>query len=227
MPPRPITIKRENSYNDMELEPGTLPSALALRIPLVEGDIVTARSFIPERSVHHFEEALASGVPGKFEKLSKILAYCLLTETEESIAKYADWNEDLANRVLNIAKDSNVSFAELPYKLKSKNITYTRASRMLLSLVLKKKENTLQRAVYEGGAFYARILGVNSASTQALKEISENSRIPVINKAAVGEKELSDTAKELFQADITAANFYNLLFCENAPNDYRHGIEII
>ncbi len=227
MPPVPITIKRESNYNDMELEAGTLPSAMALRIPLAEGDMVTARSFIPEKSVHHFEEALVSGIPGKFEKLSKILAYCLLTETEESIAKYADWNEDLANRVLNIARNGNVSFAELPFKLKSKNITYTRASRMLLSLVLKKKENTLQRAVYEGGAFYARILGVNAASTQSLKEITENARIPVINKAAIGDKELTDTAKELFEADITAANFYNLLFCENAPDDYRHSIEIV
>ncbi|MBP5184758.1 MAG: nucleotidyltransferase family protein, partial [Lachnospiraceae bacterium] len=226
-PPKPITIKRESNFNDTELEPGMLPSALALRIPLVQGDISTARSFIPEKSVWRYEKALQAGVPGKFEKLSKILAYCLLTETEESIAKYADWNEDLANRVLGIAKESNVSFAELPYKLKSKNITYTRASRMLLSLVLKKKNNTLQRAIYEGGAFYARILGVNSASTSLLKAISDKADIPVINKVATGELELSGTAKELLQADITAANFYNLLFCENAPDDYRNGIVLV
>ena len=225
-PPKPITVKRESSYNDIELDPGTLPSAMALRIPLVEGDLRSARSFIPERSVKHYEEALESSVPGKFEKLSELLAYCLLTETEDSILQYADWNRDLARRVLNLARETHVSFAEMPFKLKSKNITYSRASRMLLSLVLKKKDALLKQAVSEGGAFYARILGINSASTQALKEIEAVSEIPVINKAASG-NDLTGTAKALFDMDITAANLYNLLFSDEALDDYRHGIKIL
>lgn len=184
---------------------------------------------VPEPVGDIYRKALL-GLPYLTENdFSALLYYRLLFETPESLSTYADWNLELANRML--ARFNPEDTFELSAKaLKSKQLTLTRASRMLLHVLLQLKEDTLQEARAQGSAFYARLLGIRSESSGILRFLVKNSSVPIINRLAPAVKKTEGLALELLNQDIRAAELYRLVQQTNVkkdllmPSEYHRGV---
>ena len=158
---------------------------------------------------------------------SELLSYRLLYETAESLSAYSDWNPELANRIL--AQPTVTSgFDQTASLLKSKQLTLTRANRMLLHLLLHITTEQVQTAREQGSCFYARLLGLRQSSSKALRLLSESCPVPIINKLAPTVKDLDGIGAELLLQDIRAAELYRTIQQKKSvltlPNEYTHGI---
>ena len=147
--------------------------------------------------------------------ISDMLYYRLLSEKNMGFEKYADCTNELSSKIIkNIYKYESFSqFCEL---LKSKNLTYTRISRVLIHVLLGIKND--DHLTYQA-APYLRVLGFRKASAPLMHEIKKRASAPLITKAA-------DAPYDLIAKDIFAADVYNRL-CGNTYNEFTHSIEII
>ena len=161
------------------------------------------------------------------DDFSELLSYHLLYETADTLSTYADWNTELANRVLTRVPTLS-GFEQTASLLKSRQLTLTRANRMLLHVLLHITTEQLQTAREHGSCFYARLLGLRESSSKALRHLSDHSTVPVINKLAPAEKELTGIAATLLQQDIRAAKLYDMVQHKKgalAPaNEYTRGV---
>ncbi len=203
---RPVTIRREgDGYHETGVRDGVFASATALRRVLREDG-------------KHGLSSLAGQVPGdclpllmegRFlfpEDFSRILDYAILTKEGDGFLKYAGFSRELAGRLAARALETG-SWQDRVLQLKTKNYTYTRISRALLSLVLDVRAEDLSRW-REGGmsAPYARILGFKRSAIPLLSAIKVHSAIPLISKPADAGRLLSPEAFSMFEAGVTAAH---------------------
>lgn len=149
------------------------------------------------------------------DDISDMLYYRLLSEKDMGFKKYADCTKELSSKIVkNIYKyESFTQFCEL---LKSKNLTYTRISRVLIHILLGIKNDDY--ASYQA-APYLRVLGFKKSSAALMHEIKKRASAPLITKVA-------DAPYDLIAKDIFAADVYNRL-CANSRNEFTHGIVII
>lgn len=231
--PEPISVKRLGNYNDDILPLYTagedkypsnpcFASASAIRKKIERCGLRDVEKNVPREAFEIYSAYLARYKAVTADSLSQILAYKLLTSDKESLSLLSDWNEELANRIKTI--DSHGSFTATAEAFKSKNLTLTRANRMLLSVVLGSSSEVLKNAVDEGGAFYARLLGMREDASASLKTLKKHSALPIINRLAPAEKELEGTSKALLQADIRAAKLYEIISASKEPDEYRRGL---
>lgn len=235
----PFTVKRlGDSYHEADASKDSYCSATALRALLPDAKAVSGCSDntallsaqVPSDVLPVYQDALRTLPLIDTNDFSVLLSYCLLYQTAESLCAYADWNPELANRLL--AHMPSVSgFDETAALLKSKQLTLTRANRMLLHVLLNITTTQLQTARKEGSCFYARLLGLRESSSKALRHLSEHSTVPVINKLAPSEKTLSGIAAELLRQDIRAAELYRIVQQKQGAislaNEYTRGIVLI
>ena len=245
----PFTIKRiGDSYHEVASCPDRYCSATALRVLLSESAKTSEHSsacpapFPKEASEHPFSrleaqapsevlpvyrEALCTLPLITADDFSELLSYRLLYETADSLCTYADWNPELANRLL--ARSRNISgFEQTAALLKSRQLTLTRANRMLLHVLLHITTEQLQTAREQGSCFYARLLGLREASSKILRHLSGQSTVPVINKLAPAIKEIHEIGAELLQQDIRAAELYRMIQEKKSgcllPGEYTRGV---
>lgn len=160
---------------------------------------------------------------------SLLLRYRLLSQSD--FRDLPDCGEALSKKLLR-EREAALSFEELISRLKTKDLTYARISRVLVNLLLERTGDTL--AFYRNAPVetsgYARLLGFREKSEPLLRELKIRSRIPLISK----KKETSalDTdAARLLDMDIFASRVYNLVCSEKTgkivPGDYEHPLEIV
>lgn len=159
------------------------------------------------------------------DDFSGILGYRLLCCDRNSLSATADCNADIANRLVHnrFAACSFTQFCEL---MKSRDITYSRMSRILMHLIL---DHT--KADYDLGASldyvpYLRILGFRkktaASSEPLLSCIKKSAEIPLISKLAAAKNLLSKEALILLKKDIFAANLYEQVkFQKNRSSSLR------
>jgi len=251
----PFTVKRiGDSYHEATASEGSYCSATALRALLSDMasnifesanslDCSSVITTFPTKAPATQSSKLIPQVPSEVlpvyleairnlslmtaEDFSELLSYRLLYETADTLSTYADWNPELANRIL--TKLTCVSgFEQAAALLKSKQLTLTRANRMLLHVLLHITTEQLQTAREQGSCFYARLLGLREFSSKALRHLSDHCTVPVINKLAPAEKELRGIASELLQQDIRAAKLYDMVQQRKrmpaSVNEYTRGI---
>ena len=241
----PMTITRkDNLYNDEELaEVGKLSSATAIRKTLLDSfqadyesilfnfnkqtscdtyklfDIVA--SYIPKDSLNILKENWGISAPICSDDLSLLLKYKLLLESRKSLVKYLDITSDLADRIynnLNDYKDFD-SFCDL---LKTKELTYTRIARSLLHIILDIKKSDYDYIKKEGYGQYARVLGFRKDASPLLREIKDNSSIPLISKLSDSVKELDGVALSMLEKDIQAAHIYESVVAEKFGDEFKN-----
>ena len=251
----PFTVQRiGDSYHEATASEGRYCSATALRTLLFDMMITGSRSVMasdcssaatntpteasatPAAKLH--AQVPSAVLPLYLETLhnlpfitaddfSELLSYHLLYETADTLSTYADWNTELANRVLTRVPTLS-GFEQTASLLKSRQLTLTRANRMLLHVLLHITTEQLQTAREHGSCFYARLLGLRESSSKALRHLSDHSTVPVINKLAPAEKELTGIAATLLQQDIRAAKLYDMVQHKKgalAPaNEYTRGV---
>lgn len=149
------------------------------------------------------------------DDISEMLYYRLLTWKDKGFAQYSDCTKELSAKIVkNIYKYE--SFTQFCNLLKSKNLTYTRISRVLTHILLGIENNDFNICMDNP---YLRILGFKKSSGELMHLLKKRASVPIITKVA-------DAPYELISKDIFAADLYGRL-CHSNYNEFTHGIVII
>lgn len=149
------------------------------------------------------------------DDISEMLYYRLLTGKYKGFAQYADCTKELSAKIVkNIYKYE--SFTQFCNLLKSKNLTYTRISRVLTHILLGIENDDFNICMDNP---YLRILGFKKSSGELMHLLKKRASVPIITKVA-------DAPYELISKDIFAADLYGRL-CHSQQNEFTHGIVII
>ena len=149
------------------------------------------------------------------DDISEMLYYRLISERNVGYEKYADCTKELSAKIVkNIYKYE--SFTQFCNLLKSKNLTYTRISRVLTHILLGIENNDFNICMDNP---YLRILGFKKSSGELMHLLKKRASAPIITKVA-------DAPYELISKDIFAADLYGRL-CHSQQNEFTHGVVII
>lgn len=149
------------------------------------------------------------------DDISEMLYYRLLTGKDKGFAQYADCTKELSAKIVkNIYKYE--SFTQFCNLLKSKNLTYTRISRVLTHILLGIENDDFNICMDNP---YLRILGFKKSSGELMHLLKKRASAPIITKVA-------DAPYELISKDIFAADLYGRL-CHSQQNEFTHGVVII
>ncbi|BBF42064.1 protein of unknown function DUF795 [Lachnospiraceae bacterium KM106-2] len=229
---RPFTITRKVSgYHSSSLEDTNasdeISSASAIRGYVAShNQMDLLHKHIPKESFECLMQAYQQTFPIDANDFSLVLYYKLLFENLTSLCDYLDINSDLAGRILN-TRANYQSYCDFADQLKSKNITHTRATRMLCHILLNiKNDNTISQ-----DPDYLRILGIKKSSTHLLRTASKLSKLPLITKVADARNAISADGMTMLMEDINAAHLYNEIIFEKyhykMKDEYRVGILLL
>ena len=168
---------------------------------------------MPAEAFNVFSDYLKHFPYMEADDFSQILGYLLLTSSAESLSSFVDCNYEIARRLKkNLFSFSSVEqFTELN---KSRDITYTRMSRVFMHMLLQMKTSDLIPAKNCNYVPYIRPLGFLKSSSGVLSQLKKHSAIPVIGKLANAPKYLSLDALSLLEKDIFAANLYEQILAQ-------------
>ena len=223
----PYAIKRVgDSYNEevLSADSEVFASAKAIRNVLESGNNSNAViSQLPEnvyKLISDFEKDNELHFTAS-DDFSELLHYKLLSEKNNGFSQYLDVSSDLSDKIVGTISDYT-SFSDFVAKLKSKDLTYTRISRVLLHILLGMTTDKLEVYSADRSAFtsYARILGFNKSASPLMKKIQECSRIPVISTLSDAYRSLDETAYMLLSDTISASNIYDLVRGCSPINEY-------
>ncbi|MBQ8278412.1 MAG: nucleotidyltransferase [Roseburia sp.] len=221
----PHVIKREGAgYHDEDITVPTA-SATAIRRTLdavsvntcqgtantLSGDsthIESLASAMPAPALEVLKEYIGASSLIRSNDFSSILGYKILTSDVCALTDIGDSNSDIANRILK--KRMNFSSFEQFCELnKSKDVTYTRISRVLMHLILNINKQDYQLGKDVDYVPYLRILGFCKDSTALLKKLKNAANVPIISKLADAASLLDANAMSLLEKDIFAADLYS------------------
>ena len=239
------TIKRMVSgYHDEELT-GSYSSASAIRKllayasssihleeegmfdePAMSEVLTRLEGQVPPSCIRLLEEMHRTRYPIYSNDFSLLLKYKLLTETSDTLVKYKDVTEDLANRIMNHANDF-ITFDQFCDLLKTRDMTYTRISRSLFHILLDITNEDMLSYQEEGYCQYARILGFRKDAGQILSCLKNSSSVPIITKLTQTE-DLTPAGLNMLSKDIFASNLYESIITNKFKlpfiNEYQHQI---
>ena len=197
-----FTIQRVGAgYHEEDLHE-TFSSASAIRSHFQEDNFSfeNLASHVPESVIYIMEKNYLKRFPSCVDDYSLLLKYKLLTETKESLLAYADMNEELANRILN-KRNLFTTWTDFCELLKTKEVTYSRISRVLTHILLG-IHHFDNKNVY-----YAKVLGFRRSNSEILRLIKEHASIPLITKLG-NAPELPVSGREMLQNDLFASDLY-------------------
>lgn len=223
----PCPIPRMGSnYHAPDLET-CYSSATAIRNAVFSGKEVSLEQYMPKTAA----ELLP---PQKYllreKDFSQMLYYKLLSESSLGYESYLGSSPFLSNRIkkhLDTFRDYS-GFCET---LKTKDVTYTKISRLLLHILL--------NMTWEDCALYKdmdyipcfRLLGFRSAAKPLLKTIEKQGDVPILTKPAKAKSLLTKKAFSLYEKEIFSSNlYYGLQFQkgkQDSSNEYRKSLVIL
>jgi len=239
----PYVIKREGAgYHNTEIavaDSTYIPTASATAIrkvldtptPATKTDIFDALTdTMPASALDILKEYVSKKSLICANDFSSILGYKLLTSDTNGLADIGDSNPDVSNRIYK-NRMSFVSFDQFCEMNKSKDITYSRVSRVLLHLILNIKNSDYTFGKESGYIPYLRILGFRKDASALLKELKYHSLVPIISKLADAASLLDTDALSLLDKDIFAADLYEQICANKSGNtsisDYSQNIILI
>lgn len=193
-----LPIQRTNEYHGTTLT-SHFASASGLRQSYKEKQSFEKwESYIPSASLSHLKAAEHQTFPLYEDDFSSLLYYKLLQTPH--LEAYIDCNKDLAKKIKkNLPNFKN--FSTFTEQLKSKDLVYTRISRILLHILLDLKKETFPTEVP-----YVRLLGLKKEASHLLKSPSET---PIITKLGDAKKKLSKEAYALLAKEILCNELYS------------------
>ena len=198
----------------------TQPTASASAIRAAISEILNADTFdfnsthyselasaMPKPAFELFQNEIASGSFVDANDFSSILGYRILSCSKEDLQKISDMTPEIANRILK-NKYNFSSFTQFCAQNKSRDITYTRMSRILLHLILRITTADVKQYKETDYIPYLRILGFRKDSAVLLSALKKSAKVPVISKLSFALRALDGTAKHMLEKDIFAAELY-------------------
>lgn len=229
---RPLPIQRRGAGYHIPDFGQEFCSASAIRRLLLDppaslDPAKTLKTYLPESAARIL---LAADTHFMAEQdFSRMLCYKLLSERENGYADYADSSPELSNKILRALGD----FTDYPgfcSRLKSKDITYTRISRLLLHILLNLKNADYTSGKSCGFVPYLRLLGFRKKSAPLLREIQKNTSVPLIIRPAKDSQILTPPAADIFQKDLFASDLYYGAQAQKShipwKNEYQRGVVV-
>lgn len=192
---------------------------------------------MPDAAKLLLSDYLQKSPPLCTEDFSQILGYRLLTLAPDTLAKVSGCNIDIANRLCR-NRQTFYSYERFVEQNKSKDVTYTRISRILLHLLLHISQEQEAGGKEMDYIPYLRILGFRNTyslpieadisstknSSALLTALKKSAAVPVISKLSNAEKLLSAQAFSMLENDIFAADLYEQVkFQKQQQNPLTHG----
>ncbi len=208
---RPFTLKRkDNGYHETNIPSSAeYASASAIRSALPSHLDIPA-DYMPAKAYALLKNSCFSGHPITEDDFSGLLHYRLLSEASPDFSAYLDCTGDLSDKIRrNIPYFTG--FTDLCRRLKSRDLTYTRVSRVLMHILLDiRTPDFYESSLPERSLFtpYARLLGFCRHALPLLSELKRHSSIPLISKPADAFSQLDERARELFLQDCRCASVY-------------------
>ena len=161
---------------------------------------------------------------------SATLYYKLLSEKEKGFAEYADSSLELSNRICRRLSDFR-EYEDFCKLLKSKEVTYTRISRLLLHILLNHRQSDYERTKEIGYIPYLRLLGFRKDASPLFTEMKKHALVPLITKPAGAVSLLNQDAYALFEQDVFASDlYYGISRQKNGflqKSEYQRGIVVV
>lgn len=161
----PISIKRNNDYNSLELNNG-ITSATSIRYALENNEDIN--NYVPSKTLEYLNNPIFNN------NYFSLLKYKILTEKDLSIYQTVD--EGIENRLKKFiinSKDLN----EFILKVKTKRYTYNKLNRMFNHIICNfTKEEANKFTEIE----YIRILGFSYKGRSYLNKVKKDVEIPII-----------------------------------------------
>ncbi len=238
----PIAMKRVGAdYHDASLpnDCGQFVSASAIRnvVKSCEGTDPDADA---ERIAGKLSEHLSEGLLQPLldairnrelidrDDASLLLHEALLRTDDYTI--FADCSEQLSNRIKNV-RNEFLQWSALNDRLKTRELTYSRISRVLLHILLGFTDEDYRSARALDLIPYLRVLTFNKTGEALLSKIAKKSDLPLIVNPKEAEQQLSGEAFRLFEKDIFAADLYRAIRTNRSgrvyPNEYSRKFERI
>ena len=176
---KPITIKREDNFNDSFLY-DNITSSTSIRENLKNGLEITTQ--VPDFVKPYLQKKLHF-----IDDYFSILKYKILT-CSDNLYKFQTVDEGIENRIMKFILHSN-SYNEFILKIKTKRYTYNKLNRMFTHILCNfTKEEANQFYDVE----YIRILGFNSKGRVYLNIIKKELKIPLITNFSNIENKMLD-----------------------------------
>ena len=203
---RPLTVRREGSGHDGALEPGTHPSASALRTLLRDGETERALALLPPAMARVCEEEQAAGrAPVFAETCQRAVLARLRTMTEADFAALDQGREGLCRRLYEASRTAP-TVEELLFAAKTKRYALARLRRMVLWAYL-----GLSPADVPAEVPYLRPLAANDTGRRLLSDMRKSAAAPVLTKPA-DVRSLGAAARRLLALEAGATDLYTLAY---------------
>lgn len=201
----------ENNYHDSQIN-GEISSATSIRNAIKEGNNYDLA--IPENVISLYKNSISIDE----NDISLLLHQRLIQEKD--FCKYLDCSSDISDRI-NKIKNDFISYSQFCLLLKTKNITYTRASRVLCHILLGITQDDFEQSKKDGYINYLRLLGFSKNGSSILSEIKTKCNLPIITK-------VNDaiSSYDIFSSDIVRiiqTNKSNTTI----PNEYTRKFDLV
>ncbi len=243
----PFTIRRKGAhYHDKTLDAGRFSSASAIRSLLA----YSGSAISTDHLGGSFEDTTFSSILGELEEqvpfsclellkdyhrvaypvyqndFSLLLKYKLLNKTPDTLSRYMDVSEELANRICDKLNNffNYKQFAEL---IKTRDVTQTRVNRALLHIMLGTKKTDVAEYMEGGRHYYARMIGYRKDKGKLISHIAKKSPLPVLMRLSERES-LPAIGQKMLRNDLLASNLYMSVVTDKYKtafqNEYKQGI---
>ena len=237
----PYTIKRAGAhYHDRQLSDEHLSSASAIRSLLA----YSGAALQTDRSGGTFDNTPFSGILNELEEqvpscclellkdyhrvsypvyqndFSLILKYKLLNKHPDSLIRYMDVSEKLANRIC-AQLDNYFNYKQFCDLMKTRETTQTRINRALLHIMLGIKKDDVTEYIKGGCHYYARLLGVRKDREKILARIAKESPLTLLTRLSESES-LPAAGRKMLRNDMLASNLYTSVVTDKYKTAYQN-----
>lgn len=201
----PVCIKRvANEHHDDTLTP-VISSATSIRNALEQNGMEPLSSRVPDCVHSLYKEHYQKDFPICSDDFSILLHSKIFSIADPT--EIVGISEDFYDRLFKKYRP-DLSFEQLVFSCKSKNITWSKVSRNLLHILLEITNSKLSIARRYQMAPYYQILGFRRSSSSLIKEIKNNSSIPMVRHLRPLNDSLPDDIKELLSTEQYAQHLY-------------------
>ena len=241
----PYTIARRGAhYHDPDLH-DSYSSASAIRSLLAySGSAVHIdHADQPEYSgIHHILGELEHQVPESCLELLKdhhriqypicqndfslILKYKLLNKKPDSLIRYMDVSQELANRIC-AQLNHYFHYQQFCELLKTRELTQTRVNRALLHIMLGIKKKNVAAYTSDHFHYYAHLLGFRKDSEKVISAAARHGKLPLLTRL-YDAGHLPESGQKMLTQDVLASNLYTSVVTDKYKtafkNEYNQGI---
>ena len=216
-----VMVRRLGAAHKDEWSDGAGASASGIRGALRQGRIL--REAMPLQIAEICEKIYESGAYCMGDTLLKEILYWRLTEwTPDQIRQAPEIGEGLEYRILKMTEGDR-SWESLIESLVCKRYPASRIRRGLMNLCLGISQENRERARWEEGPGYLRILGIGPRGTELLRRIRRESSLPLVTQLHRQIKDLSESAAYTLEEEVRLTDIYTRFLVN--PNFRERGWE--